>query len=132
MNRLTTGMVPLLALLVAVGCSGDPTGSFRGDTARIDAAPTQLFLQLGESKTVDVSAVDDQGNQISSVYEVTATGPGITVRRDSTFLPQYGNAMMLGDRVEPVQPLSAEKIALYDYAFARMMSTPAPRATSGH
>jgi hypothetical protein len=91
MNRLTTGMVPLLALLVAVGCSGDPTGSFRGDTARIDAAPTQLFLQLGESKTVDVSAVDDQGNQISSVYEVTATGPGITVRRDSTFLPQYGN-----------------------------------------
>jgi hypothetical protein len=84
-------MVPLLALLVAVGCSGDPTGSFRGETARIDAAPTQLFLQLGESKTVDVSAVDDQGNQISSVYEVTATGPGITVRRDSTFLPQYGN-----------------------------------------
>lgn len=47
------------------------------------------------------------------------------------FLPQYGNAMMLGDRVEPVQTLSADKIALYDYAFARLM-TPAPRATSGH
>jgi len=91
MNRLTTGMVPLLALLVAVGCSGDPLDNGRGDTARIDAAPTQLFLELGESKSVDVSAVDDQGNQISSVYEVTATDPGITVRRDSTFLPQYGN-----------------------------------------
>ena len=91
MNRLTTGMVPLLALLVAAGCSGDPTDSFRGTTARLDAAPSQLFLELGESKSVDVSAVDDQGNQISSVYEVTATGPGITVRRDSTFLPQYGN-----------------------------------------
>jgi len=48
------------------------------------------------------------------------------------FLPQYGNAMMLGDTVEPVQPLGAGKIALYDYAFARMMSTPAPRATSGN
>ena len=48
------------------------------------------------------------------------------------FLPQYGNAMMLGDKVEPVQPLSADKIALYDYAFARLMSTPAPRATSGN
>ena len=47
------------------------------------------------------------------------------------FLPQYGNAMILGDRVEPVQPLSAEKIALYDYAFARMMS-PSARATSGN
>jgi para-nitrobenzyl esterase len=48
------------------------------------------------------------------------------------FLPQYGNALMLGDRVEPVQTISAGKIALYDYAFARMMATPAPSATSGH
>jgi para-nitrobenzyl esterase len=47
------------------------------------------------------------------------------------FFPQYGNAMMLGDRVEPVQTLSADKIALYDYAFARLMNPPA-RATSGH
>ena len=47
------------------------------------------------------------------------------------FLPQYGNAMMLGDRVEPVQTLSADKIALYDYAFARLMNPPA-HATSGH
>ena len=47
------------------------------------------------------------------------------------FLQQYGNAMMLGDRVEPVQTLSADKIALYDYAFARLMN-PAARATSGH
>jgi hypothetical protein len=38
------------------------------------------------------------------------------------FLPQYGNAMMLGDRVEPVQTLSADRIALYDFAFARMMN----------
>jgi para-nitrobenzyl esterase len=46
------------------------------------------------------------------------------------FFPQYGNAMMLGDRVEPVQTLSADKIALYDFAFARMM---APEARhSGH
>jgi para-nitrobenzyl esterase len=47
------------------------------------------------------------------------------------FLPQYGNAMMLGDKVEPVQPLSADRIALYDFAFARMMN-PVARATSGN
>lgn len=91
MNRLTTGMVPLLALLLAAGCSGDPTGSFRNGTAKLDAAPSQLFLELGESKTVDVSAVDDQGNQISSAFEVTSAGTGITVRRDSTFLPVFGS-----------------------------------------
>ncbi len=48
------------------------------------------------------------------------------------FLQQYGNAMMLGDQVSPVQTLTADKIALYDYAFARLMTTPAPRATSGN
>ncbi len=48
------------------------------------------------------------------------------------FLPQYGNAMMLGDRVEPVQTLTAEKIALYDFAFARLMTAPPPRSTSSH
>jgi hypothetical protein len=89
MNRLTSGMVPLVALLLLAGCTNDPTESLRTGTARIDAAPSQLFLQLGEIKTVDVSAVDEQGNQISSAYEVTNTGSGITVRRDSTFLPVF-------------------------------------------
>src|SRR5512144_129597 len=89
MNRLTSGMVPLVALLLLAGCTNDPTESLRTGTARLDAAPSQLFLQLGESKTVDVSAVDEQGNQISSAYEVTNTGSGITVLRDSSFLPVF-------------------------------------------
>jgi hypothetical protein len=91
MNRLTSGMVPLFALLLVAGCSTEPTDDLRNGATRIDAAPTQLFLELGASKTVDVSAVDDQGNQISSTYEVTAVGSGITVRRDSTFLPVFVN-----------------------------------------
>src|SRR5215475_7877425 len=47
------------------------------------------------------------------------------------FLPQCGNVMMLGHRVDAGEPLDASRIALYDYAFARLMSPPA-RATSGH
>jgi hypothetical protein len=89
MNRLTSGMAPLFALLLVAGCSTEPTSDLRNGATRIDAAPSQLFLQLGESKTVDVSAVDDQGNQLSTAYEVTSVGPGITVRRDSTFLPIF-------------------------------------------
>lgn len=96
MNRLTSGMVPLFALLLAVGCSNDPTDSLRNGTAALNAAPSQLFLQVGESKSVDVTAVDEQGNQISSAYEVTSTGSGITVRRDSSFLPVYINDTTLG------------------------------------
>ena len=89
MNRLTSGMVPLFALLLVAGCSTEPTDDLRNGTARIDAAPSQLFIELGATKTVDVSAVDDQGNQISSAYVVTSAGSGITVVRDSTFLPEF-------------------------------------------
>jgi hypothetical protein len=96
MNRLTSGMVPLFALLLAVGCSNDPTDSLRNGVATLNAAPSQLFLQLGESKTVDISAVDEQGNQISSAYEVTSKSAIIDVNRDSTFLPVFINDSTLG------------------------------------
>jgi hypothetical protein len=84
-------MVPLFALLLVAGCSNEPTDDLRNGTARLDAAPSQLFIELGATKAVDVSAVDDQGNQISSAYEVTNTGSGITVERDTTFLPIFVN-----------------------------------------
>ena len=103
MNRLTSGMVSLIALLLVAGCTTEPTDDLRKGASRIDAAPTQLFLELGASKTVDVSAVDDQGNQISSTYEVTSVGSGITVRRDSTFLPIFVNDSTLA--VPPEGPI---------------------------
>ena len=103
MNRLTSGMVSLIALLLVAGCTTEPTDDLRKGASRIDAAPTQLFLELGASKTVDVSAVDDQGNQISSTYEVTSVGSGITVRRDSTFLPIFVNDSTLA--VPPEAPI---------------------------
>jgi para-nitrobenzyl esterase len=49
--------------------------------------------------------------------------------------PQFkgasGKAMVLGDKVEPGEPLDASRIALYDFAFTRMMSQGA-RSTSGN
>ena len=103
MNRLTSGMVPLFALLLVVGCTTEPTDDLRKGTARLDAAPSQLFIELGATKTVDVSAVDDQGNEISSAYEVTNVGSGITVVRDSTFLPVFINDSTLA--VPPEAPI---------------------------
>jgi hypothetical protein len=103
MNRLTSGMAPLFALLLVAGCATDPTDDLRNGTARLDAAPSQLFIELGATKTVDVSAVDDQGNEISSAYEVTNVGSGITVVRDSTFLPVFINDSTLA--VPPEAPI---------------------------
>jgi len=44
------------------------------------------------------------------------------------FQSDRGRTMILGDRVESGEPLKSDKIALFDYAFARMMSP----ATSGN
>jgi hypothetical protein len=99
MNRLTSGMVPLFALLLVAGCSSDPTEDLRNGISELRASPTQIVLELGETQTVDVSAVDDQGNRIASAFEVTNPGSGISIKRDSTFLPVY-----IDDTTLTVQP----------------------------
>ncbi len=88
MHRLTLGMVPLLAILLG-SCNGDPTDPLRNGVDKLVAEPTLLSLAPGQSKTVEVGAVDGQGNQLSTAYEATEVGAGITVRRDSTFLPIF-------------------------------------------
>lgn len=89
MNRFRSGLVPLCALLVLVGCNSEPTDSLRDGPTGLVASPTQLFIELGGIKNVEVGSVDAQGNPIDLNYEVTATGAGITVRRDSSFLPIF-------------------------------------------
>jgi len=102
MNRLRSGMVPLFALLVLVGCSSEPTGDLRNGPTELIASPTQLFIELGGIKRVEVGGVDAQGNPTDLNYEVTATGPGITVRRDSSFLPIFVDDSTL--QAPPVGP----------------------------
>jgi hypothetical protein len=94
MNRFTLGLVVPITLLVAAGCSGDPTSNLRNGIDHIEAAPTQLFIEPGNSKTVEVSGVDEQGNQLDLAFDVAA-GSGITVKRDSTFHPVYVNDTLL-------------------------------------
>lgn len=89
MNRLTSGTVSLIALLVVSGCNNDPTGDLRGPVSRIQATPTTLNVTQGKTKTIQVQALDDQGNLIPEAYEVSAVGSGISVRRDSTFFEQF-------------------------------------------
>ena len=89
MNRFRSGLVPLFAVLAAVGCSSEPTGDLRDTPPELQASPTQLFLEVGETKEVIVGAVDGQGNPLEFNYQVTETGTGISVRRDSTYLPIF-------------------------------------------
>jgi len=89
MNRLTSGTVSLIALLVVSGCNNDPTEDLRGPVTRIQATPTTLNVTQGKVKTIQVTALDDQGNPIPAAYEVSAVGSGISVVRDSSFFEQF-------------------------------------------
>lgn len=88
MNRFRSGLVPLFALLAVVGCNSEPTEDLR-EGVNLTATPTQLFIEVGETKEVIVGAEDNQGNPLDFNYEITSTGSGITVRRDSSFLPIF-------------------------------------------
>jgi hypothetical protein len=95
MNRLTSGKALTFAVLILVGCTTDPTDDLRNGIDKIVATPGQVFLEPGTSTVVEVGAVDAQGNQLSFPYTVTSVGPGITVRRDSSYLPIYVNDTLL-------------------------------------
>jgi hypothetical protein len=95
MNRLTSGTVSLIALLVVSGCNNDPTEDLRGDITRLEVAPATVNVVFSKTKKVQVTALDDQGNLLESSYEVTDVGPGITVTRDSSFFPEFVNDTLL-------------------------------------
>jgi hypothetical protein len=98
MKRWLRGSVVLATAVGAWSCSGDPTDSFRGDTADITATPSSIFLtEGGESKSVVVQAIDDQGNPLAVDFD-TSYGAGITVVEDTNFLPTNGSGPILGQK----------------------------------
>jgi hypothetical protein len=84
MKRLLRGSVVLVAAVGFLSCSGDPTDGFRNPSG-IVAAPTVVFVNVGDTKPVVASLQDDQGNQIASDFEISAVGAGLTVVQDTAF-----------------------------------------------
>jgi hypothetical protein len=80
---------------MAVGCNGDPTSDLRNGIDHLTAAPSQLFLEPGTTKTVEVAGVDEQGNPLDLSFVVTPASSAITVKRDSTFHPIFINDTLL-------------------------------------
>jgi hypothetical protein len=102
MNRLISGLVLPIALLGVAACNTEPTDDLRTGAQKLFAAPTQLFLDLGRTKTVEIGAVDAQGNPIEAEYLITDVGSGIGVVRDLTFQPVFGNdSVLVAPRTAP-------------------------------
>lgn len=113
MNRLISGMGLTSALLFAGACNNDPVSDLQGNVNRLEANPGTLLVPIGRSRTTQVTAVDDQGNPIESAYEITATGPGIQVKRDSTFVPIYAGGVLT---VPPTAPTFQFLVTATDFA----------------
>jgi hypothetical protein len=95
MRRLILCSVVALSPLFLASCSGDPTDSLRNGVDKLNPSPSQVFLQQGKTKNVDVTATDDQGNQIETAFAITNVGPGVTVERDPAFRTVFVNDSQL-------------------------------------
>jgi len=91
MKRLIVGSLVSASLYVSLACSGDPTESLRTGIQQVNAAPTQVFVQLGRTSNVDATATDEQGNLITTTFDVSGASPALTVIRDTTFQPIFVN-----------------------------------------
>ena len=84
MKRLLRGSVVLAVAVGFLSCSGDPTSGFR-EPSGIVAAPTAVFVNVGDTKPVVASLQDDQGSQIAADFVISAVGSGLTVVQDTAF-----------------------------------------------
>jgi hypothetical protein len=85
MNRLLYGAVVLAISLPALSC-GDPTSSLRGGQSQVVADPTSLFVTQGQTSSIIVRVLDEQGNELSDTVTFTNSNPAVTVAYDPNFL----------------------------------------------
>jgi len=87
MKRSMCGGFLLATLVGMVACSGDPTGDLVGAGLTIQADPSSLFMSQDESKPVNISVVDKQGNEADITGFQVVPGSGVTAVEDTSFLP---------------------------------------------
>ena len=87
MKRSMCGGFLLATLVGMAACSGDPTGDLVGAGLTIQTNPSSLFMTQDETKSVDISVVDKQGNEADITGFQLQPGSGVTAVEDTTFLP---------------------------------------------
>ncbi len=93
MNRTMRGLAVLAIGVGAWACKGDPQGDLRGDAVKVDASPSSIFVNQGESELVVLEVLDDQGNELGiSDFAMVSNDPLINVVEDSAFNLVYDAA----------------------------------------
>lgn len=91
MHRLTRCLAWIGATLVVWGCSGDPTNN-EGIPTDIVMDPGALFVTVGDSQAVVVTAVDEAGQSLVADFSIVSFDPTVvTAFVDPNFLPTVGS-----------------------------------------
>jgi hypothetical protein len=89
MNRLVRGLITVVAAGAGWACGTD-LGKDADKTVSLSATPSVVFVANTDSQTVDIEALNADGQQLAADFQLTNVGAGITVRLDSTFQPIPG------------------------------------------
>jgi hypothetical protein len=89
MNRLVRGSIMFVAAAGAWACKTN-LGENADVTDHLVATPSVVLVANTDSQSVDVEALNPQGEQLAGNFTITDPGVGITVRQDTAFLPVPG------------------------------------------
>ncbi|MEP7324496.1 MAG: hypothetical protein ABI836_00985 [Gemmatimonadota bacterium] len=89
MNRLVRGSIMVVTAALAWACSTN-LGENGDQTDHLVASPSVLLVNNTDSQTVDVEALNPQGQQLAASFSISSPGTGIVVRQDTSFLPISG------------------------------------------
>jgi len=89
MNRLVRGSIMFVAAAGAWACKTN-LGENADVTDHLVATPSVVLVANTDSQSVDVEALNPQGEQLAADFTITDPGVGIIVRQDTAFLPVPG------------------------------------------
>jgi hypothetical protein len=85
---------------VATACFDDPTSSLRNGPSRLDLSRSAIFINLGDSLSINAGVKDEQGNVFSAAGTVwESANPAVaTARVDDIVIPNnaFSRAFILG------------------------------------
>ena len=90
MKRLSPIVLAVVLIgAIATACFDDPTSSLRNGPARLDLSRTAIFINLGDSLSVNAGVKDEQGNVFSAAGTTweSADPTVATVRVDDIVIP---------------------------------------------
>lgn len=89
MKRYLRGMVLLGVSALLWACNSESTATEGGTPERLVLDPESMFINFGETKTVLVRLVDQQGGALTEPITISNVGAGLSVAPDSGFRPIY-------------------------------------------